>query len=368
MRQGARPGILPTMYDDIPIWVDPPPRLPPPTLVPPVAIDADGLSGPTRGQSRGPHWRRTSPGLFVPTGTDSGEPAQRIIEASGYLPGGGGVTGWASLHLHGARYFDGENDSGSEQPVPLALPHHVRREQRDGIHPIRHRQAFTIVTRHGVPCVDVEAALFDEMVAREDNRERIAALEMVCFAELTSVLRFTTWLAARAGHPEINAVRAAVAEADEGVQSPQESAMLRVWRIDAGLPRPLCNRLLHSTNGTVLGRPDLLDPVAGVVGEYDGKHHRETGQRGKDVEREEKFRDHGLEYFSVVGGQLSNRTKVARRMQQARERALANPRPATWTLDWGSPPLTLDERIALRERRGEAQGPPLPTRPPSAYP
>jgi hypothetical protein len=289
------------------------------------------------------------------------EPAQRIAEASGHLPDGGGVTGWASLHLNGARYFDGENSDGSHQPVPLALPHQMRRVQRDGIRSVRHRQTLTIVTRHGVPCLDVEAALVDEMVAREDHRERIAALEMVCFAELTSVLRFTTWLAARAGHPEINTIRAAVAEADEGVQSPQESAMLRIWTTDASLPRPLCNRLLHSTNGAILGRPDLLDPVAGVVGEYDGKHHRETRQRGKDVEREEKFRDHGLEYFSVVGGQLSDRTKVARRMQQARERAFSNPRPATWTLDWGSPPLTLDERMDLRQRRGEGQGRPAPT-------
>jgi len=271
------------------------------------------------------------------------------------------VTGWASLHLHGARYFEGETAEGSHLPVPLALPHHARRARRDGVAPVRHRQALTIIDRHGVPCLDLEASLFDEMVARADLRERIAALEMVCFAELTSVARFSTWLAARAGHPEINAIRAAVAEADEGVQSPQESAMLRVWTMDAGLPRPLCNRLLHSTKGTLLGRPDLLDPVAGVVGEYDGKHHRETHQRGKDVEREEKFRDHGLEYFSIVGGQLSDRAKVARRMQQARERALASTRPATWTIEWDSPELTLDERIAFRERRGEAQGPPPPT-------
>ena len=40
-------------------------------------------------------------------------------------------------------------------------------------------------------------------------------------------------------------------------------------------PRPLCNVPVFDRFGQHIGTPDLLDPVAGVVGEYDGALHLE---------------------------------------------------------------------------------------------
>ena len=97
--------------------------------------------------------------------------------------------------------------------------------------------------------------------------------------------------------------------------------MIRVWEEDALLPVPLSNPPVFDLTGGLLGYPDLFDPVAGVVGEYDGEDHRPTIRRRRDVVREERFRDHGLEYFTVVGGDLRDLGLVARRMLSTRARA-----------------------------------------------
>ena len=76
------------------------------------------------------------------------------------------------------------------------------------------------------------------------------------------------------------------------------------WVLDAGLPPPLCNRPLFDLDGNLIGIPDLFDPVAGLVGEYDGADHKDGERHRADVAREERFRDHGLEYFQIVRGDL----------------------------------------------------------------
>src|SRR5690242_3155835 len=52
-----------------------------PDLVLPVRVDPTGRDGPTRAQARGPRWRRSSPGLYVPVGTPDDLVEQRIVEA-----------------------------------------------------------------------------------------------------------------------------------------------------------------------------------------------------------------------------------------------------------------------------------------------
>ncbi|WP_235734909.1 hypothetical protein [Nocardioides alcanivorans] len=87
-------------------FLRPPPRLRRPQFVAAVPVDPSGTVGPTRGQARGRQWRRTAAGLCVPTAAVFDQPAQRIVEASALAGPIGGVTGWASLHLAGARWFE----------------------------------------------------------------------------------------------------------------------------------------------------------------------------------------------------------------------------------------------------------------------
>ena len=107
-----------------------------------------------------------------------------------------------------------------------------------------------------------------------------------------------------------------------------------IWVLDAELPPPLCNRAVFNRDGRLLGYPDLFDPIAGVVGEYAGADHRDPERHRADVAREELFRDHGLEFFTVVGEDLNVLERVVRRMHAARTRAkFLPPESCAWTLE-----------------------------------
>lgn len=332
--------------------VRPPPRIPRPAFILPVPVDPAGETGPTAGQARGPHWRRTSPGLWVPTAATVDQPAQRIVEAAGHLPAGGAVTGWASLHLAGARYFEGRTAAGADLPVPLAMGRD-RHRVAPGAHVDRRRlDEAEIEVRCGVPCTRVHRAITDEALRRGDLWEAVCVIDMVCYAELTSLARLREHVVTATRGRERCFLLAAVERASEGAESPQEVALRRVWVERTDLTTPLANVDVYDDCGRFLGRPDLLDPELGIVGDYDGAHHRETAARRRDVVREAGFRDCGLEYVSVVAGELHDEDAIAERIERAAARARRSALPRTWTVT--RPPravhLTLDERIDLRRR------------------
>jgi hypothetical protein len=101
--------------------------------------------------------------------------------------------------------------------------------------------------------------------------------------------------------------------------------MRLIWVLDARLPNPLCNRPVFSLDGELLGYPDLFDPEAGAIGEYDGADHKDGKRHRRDVAREARYRDHGLEYFTVVGGDITDRDLVVKRMVATRQRARFDP-------------------------------------------
>jgi hypothetical protein len=90
--------------------------------------------------------------------------------------------------------------------------------------------------------------------------------------------------------------------------------------------------------------PDLLDLEAGLVGEYQGEATRTGLGSRKDVEREERFRDQGLEFFELVGGDIALRHVAVNRMLSARRRAkFLPPESRAWTIEpppWRSRPET----------------------------
>ena len=146
---------------------------------------------------------------------------------------------------------------------------------------------------------------------------------MAAAAELTSVKRMRAYLATRHSWNGGPLVADALELADERSRSPSETRMRLIWILDAGLPRPVCNRAVFSLTGELLGVPDLLDVEAGVVGEYDGADHLADNRRSRDLGREGLFRNHGLEYFTLVAGDMHDVDRVVDRMQSTRRRALA---------------------------------------------
>jgi hypothetical protein len=305
---------------------------PTPGLVRPVPIDPAGWSGPTRGQAAGPRWRRTSPGLFVPADVVT-DVEQRIVEGAARLGHYGAVSGWAALRWRGAAYFDGHDREGSALPIPLAVGRSCLRPG-EGIERLRRQIPLCEWDVHrGLRCALWERALYDEVIRLGTPRASAVAIDMVVAAGLGTIADYWAFLEEVRPRNGVVLSRAAAGLARGTSASPPESWMRLTWCLDAGLPEPLCNAPVFDLHDNLLGVADLFDPVAGVVGEYQGAIHRSRDQHRHDVERAERFRDHGLEYFEVVAGQLNDvRTAYRMRAIRARARFLA-PGERSWTLE-----------------------------------
>lgn len=303
-------------------------------LVAPSKIDPAGDRGPTRRQAAGTRYRQTSTGLYVPAEVDETVVEQRILEQASRIRSGGAVTGWAALRWRGATFFDGTADRGGTQlPVPLVVGRSkLRPDPRIVI-----SEAQIAPTERtkvaGIWCTTVQRALFDAMRSAGDVRTATVHMDMAAAAALISVALMSRYVAQRPAWTGVELVRAALLLATDHSRSPQETRMRLVWVLDAGLHFPLCNLPVFSLSGELLGYPDILDVEAGVIGEYDGEDHKDGQRHRKDVARELAFRDHGLEYFTVVGGDLRDRPMVVRRMHGARGRARFDPpEKRRWTL------------------------------------
>jgi hypothetical protein len=281
----------------------------------------------------GPRFRRTSPGLYVPVEADETVVEQRILEQGSRITTYGAVTAWAALRWRGAAFFEGADASGKRLPIPLVVgDFRLRGDPRVSIS--RAQIAPTERTMVGdVWCTTVQRALFDEMRFSPGLRGAVVAMDMAAAAGLISVRLMTRYVILRKAWTGVELVRKALGFASDDSRSPQETRLRLVWVIDACLDPPLCNVPVFDLNGALLGIPDLLDPQAGVVGEYNGADHKERDRRRSDNAREERFRHAGLEYFDIVEGDLGDRMSVVRRMHQTRARArFESPEQRRWTL------------------------------------
>lgn len=331
---------------------------PPRGLVRPVRVDPEGVLGPTPGMATGPRWRRTSQGFHVPVEVDGARPEQRALEQSVRLPSGGAVTGWAALRLAGANFFDGMAPDGVT-PLPVQLAVGSRKIRADPAVVVSREPLAEaeVVVRHGVPCTRVTRALFDEMRRATDAREAVVAMDMAAAADLVSVTQMKAYLAQRSRWRRTRQVSFALRLASERSRSPNETRMRLIWVLDARLPTPLVNQDVFSRGGRLIGVPDLFDPIAGVVAEYDGADHRRARRHSRDVARAEDFRRVGLEYLTVTGPDVPRRRIAAERMLTTRARALFLPdRDRAWTTTpppgWPLAP-SLDELLAHRALMAE---------------
>jgi hypothetical protein len=127
--------------------------------------------------------------------------------------------------------------------------------------------------------------------------------------------------------------------------------MRRVWIDDADMPRPLTNRPVFDITGGLIGTPDLIDPAAGVCGEYDSELHLDSARRRRDLEREEKFRRAGLEPVAMVTGDLHDPWQFVARLHAAYERASRRAMTERrWTIEppsWWTPTVSVEQRRSL---------------------
>jgi hypothetical protein len=270
--------------------------------------------------------------LFVPACTDASRVEQRILEQSARLGHYGAISGWAALRWRGASYFNG-TWRGEVLPVPLAVGKGCLRPDPAFVRLRRQLPLWEWDLCHGVRCALWPRALFDEIQRLGNARSGAVALDMVVAAELGTIVEFWDFLEHVRPRNGVVLARECAALARGRYWSPQEAWMGQAWCLDAGLPEPLFNVPVFDRHGNLVGIPDLLDPVAGVVGEYQGGVHRDPEQHRRDVERAERFRAVALEYFEVVAGQLQD-PRTATRMRDVRARAkFLSPQERAWTLD-----------------------------------
>lgn len=298
----------------------------------PVRVDPSGSAGPTRAQARGPTWRRSSYGFYVPAAVDANRPEQRAAEASVMVPRGA-VTGWAALRLHGGAFFDGlASDGRTRLPVMVVSPGEARRA-RSGIQVFAGRlPGDELVVTHGVRCTTAARALLDQMRGAPELTEAVVAVDMALAAELVTLAEMTAYADQSPSQHGVSRVRRAVLLASDLSRSPQEVRARMIW-LDSGLPKPLVNPAVYDSDGVLLGYPDLLDPETGLVCEYDGADHRDARRHSDDVRREAGFRAHGLDVTRLTGADIRDRARAAARLLDAYQRAKHNSsRPRSWTL------------------------------------
>ena len=309
-----------------------PRRQRPDDLVSPVRIDPTGMTGPTRHQAAGPRWRQTSTGCYVPSDAPD-HLEQRILEQGTRVRAYGAVTAWAALRWRGASFFDGRAFPDDEPlPVPLVTGgHDLRPDARVVISKAQLApQERELID--GIWVANADRAVFDEMTRHGQLRQGVVDLEMTIAAGLLSISDFRGYVGCRNAWTGIGMAREVVLVAGLGCRSPQEVRMVLVWMWDAGLPRPLCNVPIFDLEGRLIAIVDLLDVEAGCVGEYQGADHKDGEKHRSDVAREQALRDHGLECFEVVGGDLQDRELTVKRMVSARERSRFElPSRRTWT-------------------------------------
>lgn len=328
--------------------------------------DPSGLTGPTPGQVRGPGWRRTSRGYFLPSWVER-TVHQRIAEAAVLVPPYGGITGWAGLNWGGAAWLDGTTGGGSlDRPVVVAVMHGEIRSQPGIVVTSERLPPGDLMELDGARLTTHVRSVCFEVRYAASVRQAVMYLDMAAAADLVSKAEAQAYVDTLGTWTGVQRGRDAVPLADENVWSPAETGFRLHWVLDCEFPAPLCNHPVFDRRGNFIGTPDLLDVEAGLVGEYDGALHLEGRRRARDLMREAAFRRVGLEYVTMVAADRADPwSTIVPRSIEARSRARFQAEARReWTVvppPWWTPTVSVAQRRALtadqRERwlrRGRA--------------
>jgi hypothetical protein len=283
-------------------------------------------------------------------------PTQRVAEAGVLLVPASAVTGWGSLAWQQARWFDGQTPDLTPRPVPIAAARHLIRPQ-----PIMSlcEERFDpreVVVVDGLRVTHAIRSACYEMRYAGDLRGAVRALDMAAYNDHVSIEEAADWVALHPSYTGIEQARLAIPLGNENAWSPAEVDFRLDWTELVGT-RPWTNRPVFDLDGHHLGTPDLIDPVSGVLGEYDGPLHLEGARRTADLKREGAFRGHGLHPVTMVSADRRDPTAFQYRLHNAYAAAARQPvADRQWTLtppSWWVPTWTVAQRRALSDRDRE---------------
>lgn len=181
--------------------------------------------------------------------------------------------------------------------------------------------------------------------------EAVQAIDMAAADDVVSLAELAAYVERLVARPNVRRLRTALGHADENAWSIQEVPMRLRWRQAVPGVHLLCNAPLFDSQGRHLLTPDLFDPDAGVAGEYDGAVHLDAGPRRRDLDRDARYRDLGIEAVTMMSSDRRDTTSFDRRLLGAYRRAAASAdRPRPWTLaqpSWWVDTSTVEGRRAL---------------------
>ncbi|MBA2769880.1 MAG: hypothetical protein H0U35_12300 [Sporichthyaceae bacterium] len=276
-------------------------------------------------------WTRVLRGTYVwgPGPAQVDEPRTRILAAAELMPKGAAIGGWAALHLLGVLDMDGRTGPGAavELPVLVCVGPAGRMRRRPGVHVDRSALGpHDLAEVDGVSVTTAVRSCVDIM--RSDGLEEgtVAGDAAIRFGAMTRA-GLITYVAGVSRMRAIPVIRRAAALVDGRAASRPESRFRVVWVVEAGLPVPLVNCDVVDEQGFLLGVADLIDLEAAMVGEYDGKDHRDLKRHTSDNVREEGFERHNLVVVRATALDLwPRRARLVTRLQAAHRDGLSRDR------------------------------------------
>ena len=314
--------------------------------------------------TRGRRWRRTSRGYFVPSQPGELTSAQRILDLAPLVPATGALTGWAAAHVHGVDQLDGRDpDSMDLLPITVELGRDLGRASTDRVvYRREHLPGRDRLTRHGLRVTTPLRAAFDGARLAHDLVEAVAFLDQVTHVLPVTVAELADW--ARPGGRWTGMISSDARWRWPIPPRPTLGvAAAHVRHAPRRPPRLQVNQPVFDLEENFLGIPDLLDPEAGLVLEFDGQDHRLRRQHRADNLREEKLEVVNLTVCRVDSLDLRQPVPLVERLRARRAQGLARDRSKDrWTLEQ---PLWWRRRQATG-RAGSQRGGPGRLRPPYA--
>ncbi len=284
--------------------------------------------GVTDHDLRGDGWTRTNRGLWASSHGKAIGPWERILRAAPLTGDVGALGGWAAAYAHGFRHLDGVGPGGCAQPVPLCLPRSARCRRTVGVRVVRSDlEADDVTLVDGIRVTSRVRTCADLARFTTSLAEAVVCVDAMIVNGDALLREVAAWCDAHPHRRGVVRARRALALARPGTESAQESRLRMFWVMDARLPTPLVNRRVYAQNGVFLGRADMIDPEAGVVGEYDGRDHADPGRRSTDHSRREGFEQAGLIVVQHTAVDLEARRRSAlARLRRRYEEGMARDR------------------------------------------
>ena len=283
---------------------------------------------------RGPRWRQTSRGCYVPAEA-APTPTQRILDSAPLIPSSGAITGWAAAYAHGVDALDGLSpDDLHPQKATICLGRDTGRLDLSGVAYVRDRLADDeVAILAGIRVASALRATVDGVRRAPSLVEAVVFLDMAAAARVVELDDVCGWCGSHHGLRGLNKIDRAVRLADPASASPWETRLRMLYMLKACLPQPLVNRPVFDLDGKFLGIPDLFDPDAGLACEFDGQDHRQRRQHRNDNLREEGLEEVNLVVSRVDSLDLRYPMPLIDRLRAAHARGLVRNRGRDhWTI------------------------------------